>query len=218
MTKDFAEIIISSIAALATLSAVLYVLFRDVFNNPKLTMKLELIEGGFDGIKKHYRIIIKNKRKITAKNCIIQVDKIYDFENNISPSLYDPRCLEWRSPEIKPQFMAGDELITVESIQTKSDIFPKGNIKARFIACTTNDDIFINYDVKQTKETYQLVPNDRSINLKQWLHSANSKIILRLVVYAENADAVVSYCTVKKDKNGIVTLNLTSRRPKLKKL
>ena len=218
MLKDteYWNIIIDAFIALGTVGAVLYALYRDLFKRPKLSIELDIIESEFRGAKKHFRIIVRNKRKATAKDCVLQVEELIDFKSGISPAFYEPLLLEWRSSEIIPNLISNGEVISTESLQRKVDIPPKGHAKARFVAVEKDNNVFLRYDVKPTEDEIHLFPTDRSVFLNQWLVEANSRIGIRLVAYAENADPVTAYCLLEKDSKGILNAFISTKRPKIK--
>lgn len=212
------DIIISVFIAIGTVGAVLYALYRDIFKRPKLKIELDQITREVPGAKTHYRICVQNTRKVTAKNCILQVEELFDFKSCTSPAFYEPLPLEWKSPEIKSlQRISSEEAIAIESPQRNIDIPPKGYVKARFVAITKDNSVFLNYDVKPINGDIQVsLFKDRSIPLTQWLVEPNSRVAIRLVAYAENSNSATSYCLFKKDTKGILKLSLTTKRPKIK--
>ena len=210
------DIIISALIAIGTVGAVIYALFRDIFKRPKLEIVLEPHTMKLPGAKKHYRICVRNKRKVTAKNCILQVEELFDFKKGVSPSFYEPVPLEWKNPEIKLQPLSGDKAIQQLSPQWKTDIPPKGKVHARFVVITEDNLVFLNYEITQKNGIFTiLLPDDRSLPLTQWLVEPNSRLALRLVAYAENADSRTKYCLFKKDAEGNLELSLITKKPKM---
>lgn len=209
------NIIISALIALGTVGAVIYALYRDLLKRPKLSVVLEEVKKEFQGAKNHFRILVQNDGNVTARNCMIQIEELIDFKSGISPTFYDSLSLEWRSPEIMPQSIHNNEIIYIESLQRKVDIPPKGNAKARFVVLTKDDKLFISYDVKNTTRGIELLQTDRSIFIDQWLPEPNSKIAMRIVVYADNNNPLSIYCIFKKDKDSELNLHFTTKRPKI---
>ena len=208
--------IINAFIATGTVGAVLYALYRDIFKRPKLKIELEPHPEQLPGAKTHYRICVRNKRKVTAKNCSLQIEELFDFKKGRSPSFYEPVQLEWKSPSKQIQAISGKEALQIESPHLIIDIPPTGSVKARFLTITEDNKVFLNYDIKPQNGKIHIVLTSRSIHLTPFLVEPNSRLALRLVAYAENSNSVTSYCLLKKDTKGNLELSLTTKRPKIK--
>jgi len=202
--------------AMGTVGAVLYALYRDIFKRPKLKIELEPHPEQLPGAKTHYRICVRNTRKVTAKNCSLQIEELFDFKKGRSPSFYEPVQLEWKSPSTQIQAISGKEALKIESPYVIIDIPPTGSVKARFLIITEDNKVFLNYDITFQNGKTPIFSTPRSIPLTPFLVEPNSKFALKLVAYAENSNSATSYCILKKDTKRNLELSLTTKRPKIK--